>query len=605
MKKILFFILFLFIPFLIYAADRAQLDDGNGNIMGTSANPVHVNCVSGCGSSSQWLNTNVGIGTYSNVGIGTVNTSSAALLVQGSPTSLVALNEVGGSVSNYIIQSSTNSNDTIGTGAVNSQNVSQTFTFSPSQIVSGACFTLGADTGSPAGTITVSINITSAGVTTNTLANASLTTTITPTPSSQNCVTFPSTTLSSGVYSEVLSSTNTQSANNSWNVLISTTNPYSGGAEYTSANGGAWTIAGTNDLEFTIQAYTSQNNPQLQFQSSGSATGFIETNGGDNNNLELGTGSTQMAITTGGNVGVGSITPGQALDVVGTVRATGFTGNASNVTNLPLTLTTTGSSGASTWTQSTDTLNIPQYSGGSSSQWTYTSSGNIGLSTTSTVGIGTTGGVGGLLVMNGNVGIGTWNPGASLSVMNGNIGIGTTVTTAPIEMYASSLPAGASEILQDMGNNNNSLEVGNSTAQWTFSVRYSGDANPGGFNFYATTNNGGSYTNAMNITTAGNVTLPAGTLTEQGTGGSSFVGNVGLGTTITSNAGLSVMNGNVGIGTWVPGQALDVQGTVRALSTGACSYLYKCVGGVDAGVIQTSACNLCPAGSCTQMNLCG
>lgn len=39
-------------------------------------------------------------------------------------------------------------------------------------------------------------------------------------------------------------------------------------------------------------------------------------------------------------------------------------GNASNLTNLPITLTTTGSSGASTYTQATNTLNIPQYAGG-------------------------------------------------------------------------------------------------------------------------------------------------------------------------------------------------------------------------------------------------
>jgi hypothetical protein len=32
---------------------------------------------------------------------------------------------------------------------------------------------------------------------------------------------------------------------------------------------------------------------------------------------------------------------------------------------------------------------------------------------------------------------------------------------------------------------------------------------------------------------------------------------------------------------------------------------YRCVGGVDAGVIQTSACNLCPAGTCTLTNICG
>jgi hypothetical protein len=48
------------------------------------------------------------------------------------------------------------------------------------------------------------------------------------------------------------------------------------------------------------------------------------------------------------------------------VLGTPASGNASNLTNLPITLTTTGSSGAATYTQSTNTLNIPQYSGGGS-----------------------------------------------------------------------------------------------------------------------------------------------------------------------------------------------------------------------------------------------
>ncbi len=62
--------------------------------------------------------------------------------------------------------------------------------------------------------------------------------------------------------------------------------------------------------------------------------------------------------------------------------------------------------------------------------------------------------------------------------------------------------------------------------------------------------------------------------------------------------------GNVGIGSTNPGQALDVNGTVRALSAGACTTLYKCQGGVDAGVIQTVACVLCPASTCVAMNGC-
>ena len=41
-------------------------------------------------------------------------------------------------------------------------------------------------------------------------------------------------------------------------------------------------------------------------------------------------------------------------------------GNASGLSNLPINLTTIGSSGASTYTQSTNTLNVPQYAGGGS-----------------------------------------------------------------------------------------------------------------------------------------------------------------------------------------------------------------------------------------------
>jgi hypothetical protein len=90
--------------------------------------------------------------------------------------------------------------------------------------------------------------------------------------------------------------------------------------------------------------------------------------------------------------------------------------------------------------------------------------------------------------------------------------------------------------------------------------------------------------------------------------------NVGIGSA-TPGSKLDVQgtvrvlgSGNVGIGSASPGQKLDVQGTVRSslgfTVGGSCTTLYKCVGGVDAGVIQTSACNLCPAGSCTALNGC-
>lgn len=41
-------------------------------------------------------------------------------------------------------------------------------------------------------------------------------------------------------------------------------------------------------------------------------------------------------------------------------------------------------------------------------------------------------------------------------------------------------------------------------------------------------------------------------------------GNVGIGTTITSNAGLSIMNGNVGIGTWIPNTAMVIGNPVAS-----------------------------------------
>lgn len=59
-------------------------------------------------------------------------------------------------------------------------------------------------------------------------------------------------------------------------------------------------------------------------------------------------------------------------------------GNASNLTNLPITLTTTGSSGPAIYTQGTNTLNIPQYSvgGGSVGACVVTGGGTATLTVT-------------------------------------------------------------------------------------------------------------------------------------------------------------------------------------------------------------------------------
>src|ERR1019366_3360154 len=103
-----------------------------------------------------------------------------------------------------------------------------------------------------------------------------------------------------------------------------------------------------------------------------------------------------------GNVGIGSVTPGQSLDVNGTVRMTGFNLNSS--TGAGYILTDVSGTGAGTWQAA---------AAGGTNFW-INDGGNVGISTIYAVGIGTTfvGGAGeaSFAVMNGNVGIGAWLP---------------------------------------------------------------------------------------------------------------------------------------------------------------------------------------------------
>lgn len=140
--------------------------------------------------------------------------------------------------------------------------------------------------------------------------------------------------------------------------------------------------------------------------------------------------------TTSGNVGIGSPTPGALLDVAGTARMTGFTMATGASSGYVL---TSNSSGVGTWSVggsgnvSVGTTNrIAQYTGtstlGSPSNDVIDSNGNIGVGSTTpgqaldvngvirSIGSGNT-----LLnTTSGNVGIGTANPGVLLDVA-GNI----------------------------------------------------------------------------------------------------------------------------------------------------------------------------------------
>lgn len=131
-----------------------------------------------------------------------------------------------------------------------------------------------------------------------------------------------------------------------------------------------------------------------------------------------------------------------------------------------------------------------------------------------------------LLVMGGNVGIGTWVPSTALDVAGTIVTTGFRLSTGPV--------AGGVLVSDTTG-------IGTWMAASTLPITSSQWATQ----------------NTTDVSLAG--------------------GNVGVGTTITSNAAFSVMNGNVGIGTWLPRAILEVNGTINLtnniVQTGASTQL--------------------------------
>jgi hypothetical protein len=271
--------------------------------------------------------------------------------------------------------------------------------------------------------------------------------------------------------------------------------------------------------------------PVAQLAVAGSGVG-IGTNTNDN---YLTTTPPNGGMIVEGNVGIGSITPGQKFDVQGTVRTTGFTMSGSAPANTYV-LTATDSLGDTTWTAPSS--GVAGWSLNGTNVYTTTGSNNVG--------IGTSTPQGGLVVTNGNVGIGTWVPATALQVgtntltvntSTGNVGIGSTAPGQVLDV-------------------NGHVRSG----AWDLSTNYEINYLTGGLNIAQP---GSSNYRLYIQDSSGNIGI--GTWTPYGkfnVAGSAAIGSGYAGIITPPSNGLIVQS-NVGIGSIVPGQILDVQGTVR------------------------------------------
>lgn len=256
------------------------------------------------------------------------------------------------------------------------------------------------------------------------------------------------------------------------------------------------------------------------------------------------------AGSTVGNVGIGSLAPGQKLDVQGTIRTTGFILSTTPTSGYVL---TSDVNGKGTWQPST----------GGSSLWNTINTNDVyeaNGATLGNVGIGTTATTGGsLIVMGGNVGIGTITPTAQMLQVGGtasshfgvnsagNVGIGAFTASLINSTYS-----------LDINNNMLFTPSGNLLYFGGIQQQAGGTQNI----FKAEIRQDGA-----------DIKLDGGTLNEN-----LFFGSDGLTLVRSStdtNGSLQFLTnnlvrehidllGNVGIGSITPGQLLDVQGTIRA-----------------------------------------
>lgn len=248
-----------------------------------------------------------------------------------------------------------------------------------------------------------------------------------------------------------------------------------------------------------------------------------------NGNVGIGTANTETdkLLIMGGNVGIGTWVPNQALDVKGQVI---ISDNVGIGTILPNALLSVASTVAQTL------LRVDDNAIGDPSPFLIDQNGNVGIGTTIADNAGVS-------IMNGNVGIGTWKPTQALT-----IGTGGQFTVA-------------------MANGNTVMG----------SLNTSGITNNGNETFTNGASIVGSATASSNLFITGG-TSTTSTLTLRGTNSASgttdrviFQGRATEGATFANNSGTV----NLGIGTFSPTAALEIgnPGQFKVTSTGGVTTL--------------------------------
>lgn len=635
---------------------------GSGNVgIGTSGNPAYY--ATNGSTVSPFINV-----TYagSNVGIGT-SVPNALLKLGASSNFYQLLIDNNNSVLSTLdsgTNSGTTSTDVIGKAGTTNLYAAQPFTLPTSSTVTKLTVLFAPNTGSPSGTVNCAIT-TGGPPPTAVSAGAGYSVDFTPTPSALNTILFSGIALPPAVYSAVCQANTSQSANTAWNIYIGNSTGVSTYGSY--FNNGSWTLDGAGyNWAFTISGFSGETTVPLGYTSMGNLgigtllpgqsldvngtarmIGFIDTTNPTNNYVMTsdanGNGTWQVAsggssqwtttnvssvyLPSPGNVGIGSINPGQRLDVNGSARVTqmidtGVTASkvvltngsqqfvgASNVQDLAYCQTggTNCPGSISGFANPTGTIGLSAVNGSATTAMRSDATPALGVTISPTM----TGNwifapsSGNTVFTAGNVGIGTAIPPNLLYVAGTAEMQGFKMNNAPTNNYVLTSDAngvgtwkaasgGVSSITGDSYFINNSASTGSVTLT---AATHTQNTVIGAATSTTPTDlampSCATSTSALQYTT--NTGFSCGTISGSSqwtTTNTNDVylpnnGNIGIGTTKTTTAALTVMNGNVGIGTWKPANLLAIGTNANQFQIGAGGNIAELSGNTNANMSST------------------